>query len=60
VGDEWNRGSLQLDLTYPLMRFLWGNLPLYLHLQYFRGYGETLVRYNDRSSSFRAGFSLFR
>ena len=60
VGDEWNRGSLQLDLTYPLMRFLWGNLPLYLHLQYLWGYGETLVRYNDRSSSFRAGFSLFR
>lgn len=60
VGDAWDRGSLQLDLTYPLMKLLGGNLPVYLHLQYFWGYGETLLRYNDRTSSFRAGFSLFR
>ena len=60
VGDAWDRGSLQLDLTYPLMNLLGGNLPVYLHLQYFWGYGETLLRYNDRTSSFRAGFSLFR
>ncbi|HSB79553.1 MAG TPA: phospholipase A [Candidatus Methylomirabilis sp.] len=59
VGDAWNRGSLQLDLTYPLQIFT-RNLGLYLHLQYFWGYGETLLRYNDRTSSFRAGFSLFR
>lgn len=60
AGDAWDRGSLRLDLTYPLMQWFSGNLALYLHLQYFWGYGETLLRYNDRSSSFRAGFSLFR
>ena len=60
AGDAWDRGSLQLDLSYPLMRLLSRSLTLYLHLQYFWGYGETLLRYNDRSSSFRAGFSLFR
>lgn len=60
AGDAWKRGSLQLDLTYPLMQWFSGNLALYFHLQYFWGYGETLLRYNDRSSSFRAGLSLFR
>lgn len=60
VGDAWDRGSLQLDLSYPLMQLLSRSLTLYLHLQYFWGYGETLLRYNDRSSSFRAGISLFR
>jgi phospholipase A1/A2 len=63
VGDAWNRGSLQLDLSYRLtsMRWLSENLaPLYLYLQYFWGYGETLLRYNDRTSSIRAGFALFR
>lgn len=60
VGDSWDRGSLQLDLTYPLRRWFSGNLALYLYTQYFWGYGETLLRYNDRTSSFRVGFALFR
>jgi outer membrane phospholipase A len=59
-GDAWDRGSLQLDLSYPLMQLLSRSLTLYLHLQYFWGYGETMLRYNDRSSSLRAGISLFR
>ncbi|HSB71278.1 MAG TPA: phospholipase A [Candidatus Methylomirabilis sp.] len=59
VGSAWDRGSLQLDLTYPLRLFT-ENFGLYLHLQYFWGYGETLLRYNDRTSSIRAGFSLYR
>jgi phospholipase A1 len=60
VGDDWNRGSLQLDLSYPLMRFLYGNLGLYLYAQYFLGYGESLLHYNERSSAFRLGFALYR
>jgi phospholipase A1 len=60
LGDAWDRGSLQLDLTYPLMSWVSANLALYLHVQYFFGYGETLLRYNDRSSSLRVGLSLFR
>ncbi|RPJ72329.1 MAG: hypothetical protein EHM15_09545 [Desulfobacteraceae bacterium] len=59
VGDDWNRGNLQLDLSYPLMRFLYGNLSLYLYAQYFLGYGESLLYYNERSSSFRLGFALY-
>ena len=63
AGDAWDRGSLQLDLTLPLMRLVrWlSEYPgLYLHLQYFWGYGETLLRYKERTSSVRAGFSLYR
>jgi outer membrane phospholipase A len=60
VGDDWDRGSLQLDLTYPLMALFSKNVALYLHVQYFWGYGETLLHYNDRTSSLRVGFALFR
>jgi outer membrane phospholipase A len=60
IGDDANRGALQLDLSYPLMRFLYGNVGLYLYAQYFLGYGESLLRYNERSSAFRFGFALFR
>jgi phospholipase A1/A2 len=60
IGDDANRGSLQLDLSYPLMRFLYGNVGLYLYGQYFLGYGESLLRYNERTSALRFGFALFR
>jgi outer membrane phospholipase A len=60
VGDAWDRGSLQLDLTYPLMALFSKNVALYLYVQYFWGYGETLLHYNDRTSSLRAGIALFR
>lgn len=60
IGDDANRGALQLDLSYPLMRFLYGNVALYLYAQYFMGYGESLLRYNERTSALRFGFALFR
>lgn len=60
LGDNFNRGSLQLDLTYPLMSQKERGLSLYLHLQYFTGYGESLLQYNQHGSSFRAGLSLYR
>jgi outer membrane phospholipase A len=60
LGDDANRGALQLDLSYPLMRFLYGNVALYLYAQYFYGYGESLLQYNERTSALRFGFALFR
>jgi outer membrane phospholipase A len=59
MGNTAERGSVQLDLTYPLTK-LWGSFSVYLHAQYFTGYGESLLQYNERSSAFRAGFSLYR
>lgn len=56
-GDS-NRRTTQLDFNWPLKRtFL--NMNGYLHLQYFNGYGETLLGYNQRNESqFRIGLSI--
>jgi phospholipase A1 len=59
MGKHANRGSVQLDLTYPTMQFF-GSFSLYLDVQYFNGYGESLLGYNQRSDELRIGFALFR
>jgi phospholipase A1 len=59
MGTGANHGSVQLDLTYPTMRFF-GSFSLYLDVQYFIGYGESLLGYNQRTDELRAGFALFR
>jgi len=56
-GDQ-RRRTTQLDFAWPLKR-TWLNMNGYLHLQYFNGYGETLLGYNQRNESqFRVGLSL--
>jgi outer membrane phospholipase A len=54
--------STQLDLSYPLRRSIFSGVGAFVHLQYFNGYGETLLDYNHHSSrpQFRIGFSLVR
>ncbi|MBC2712522.1 MAG: phospholipase A [Desulfosarcina sp.] len=52
--------SVQLDLTYPMTRMLGKSLNFYLQAQYFSGYGETLIHYNERHDAFRLGFSIVR
>jgi len=60
-GGESSYGSIQADLTYPMNRLLGKNLDLFLHLQYFNGWGETLLFYDEKApSQFRIGFSLVR
>jgi outer membrane phospholipase A len=59
MGKNANRGNVQLDLTYPTMRFF-GSFSLYLDVQYFNGYGESLLGYNQRTDELRVGFALFR
>jgi len=60
-GTESGYGSIQLDLTYPLDRVLFGNAASYIHLQYFDGWGETLLHYNEKFPvQYRIGISLFR
>jgi len=59
MGKDANHGSLQLDLTYPMMR-IFGSFSLYLDAQYFTGYGDSLLEYNQRSEAFRVGFALYR
>ena len=59
MGKDANHPSVQLDLTYPTMRFF-GSFSLYLDVQYFTGYGESLLGYNQKSQELRVGFALFR
>ncbi|MBM3836842.1 MAG: hypothetical protein FJ398_02565 [Verrucomicrobia bacterium] len=60
IGHDGDNESVQFDLTYPMMKLMSGSFSLYLHAQYFTGYGESLLRYNERESMFRIGFSLYR
>ncbi len=52
----------QLDLSYPINRLplLSGILDVYLHAQYFSGYAENLLAYDQRTDVFRLGFSIVR
>jgi outer membrane phospholipase A len=53
--------SVELDLSYPLKTAKLGNLGGYLHLQYFNGYGESLIDYNRKvRSQFRIGLMITR
>ena len=53
--------SVQLDLSYPLKTAALGNFGGYLHLQYFNGYGESLIDYNRKvRSQFRIGLMITR
>jgi len=60
VGDQGDKGSLQLELSYPLLRITGESLTLYAFAQYFVGYGESLLQYDQRSSAFRIGIALYR
>lgn len=52
--------SIQVDLNYPLHRFLFNTLDIYFHAQYSNALAENLIDYNDRSHAFRMGFSVVR
>lgn len=51
--------SLQIDLAYPINKVLpIKRSDLNAHFQYFTGYGESLIDYNQRHSSWGIGISL--
>lgn len=53
---SWDRGSWQLDFTHPVN----SNKPdgLRFYVQFFSGYGETLLDYNHRQNRIGIGFLL--
>ncbi|MDR0565358.1 MAG: phospholipase A [Azoarcus sp.] len=54
-------GSAQFDLSYPIQRSMFSGVGTFIHLQYFNGYGETLLDYNKKHrSQWRIGISAVR
>lgn len=64
LGSHWRwareGSSIELDLTYPLHRYIFKNLDLYFHAQYVSALAESLLNYEDRTEAFRLGFSIVR
>lgn len=58
-GRHFDHGSLQLDLTLPVRTTLL-DFETYLLIQYFNGYGESLLGYDQHSENLRVGLSLVR
>lgn len=49
-----SRGSVQLDYAYAISEVL------QIHTQFFHGYGESLIDYNHKQTTFGLGFSLIQ
>jgi phospholipase A1/A2 len=58
-GNRSNYGSIELNASYPLSKLSRGDLTGWLMLQYFSGYGESLLDYNRKlDSQLRIGISI--
>lgn len=58
-GQSFKKGVVQIDLTYPL-DVVFKNFAGYFLVQYWNGYGESLINYDKRSETIRFGVSLVR
>ena len=53
------KGSLQMDFARRTRDFRFGGVSGYLYAQYFNGYGEDILDYNERRrAQFRVGFAI--
>ena len=58
-GTRSDYGSAEMNLSYPLSKLSGGDLTGWLMLQYFGGYGESLVDYNKKlDSQLRLGIAI--
>lgn len=59
-GTEGKMGT-QYDLSYPIRRSVFSGVGAFVHLQAFKGYGETLLEYDEnKEAQYRIGVSLVR
>lgn len=59
AGKDFSHPTHQFDLTVPF-RTRWLQIETSFLVQYFRGYGESLLDYKERSETVRFGLSLVR
>jgi outer membrane phospholipase A len=59
VGNHFYHNSVEMNVTFPISVHR-VDFASYFLVQYFNGYGETLLGYNQRSSNIRAGIALVR
>lgn len=58
-GERSDYGSIELNASYPLSKLSGGDLTGWLTLQYFNGYGESLLDYNRKlDSQWRLGIAV--
>ena len=58
-GKRSGYGSAELNVSYPLSKLSGGDLTGWLMLQYFGGYGESLLNYRDKlDSQLRLGIAI--
>lgn len=48
IGGDWDRGSIQADLSYPLDRLSGGWVHGFAYVQAFAGWSENLIAYDQR------------
>ena len=58
-GGNFDRWTYNGQLTYPLSK-LWRPLNFYLMVDYWNGYGETILRYDAEGSGFGIGIAVSR
>ena len=59
AGQSLRYGAMQVDATYPLDA-LYKNFAAYFLVQYWNGYGESLLNYDRHTQTVRFGISLVR
>jgi outer membrane phospholipase A len=59
-GTGSGKGSIQIDFTYPMEKIFSGSLNLYFQVQFYSGYAETLLYYDEDYTFLRAGFAVHR
>jgi outer membrane phospholipase A len=59
AGQSFHYGAVQVDLTYPFDT-VFKTFAGYFLIQYWNGYGESLLNYNQRTDTIRFGISLVR
>jgi outer membrane phospholipase A len=58
-GERSDYGSVEFNVSYPLSKLSGGDLTGWLTLQYFNGYGESLLDYNRKlDSQWRLGIAV--